>query len=167
MKSSSVSIRTVCFFTLVFILSTVQSADAQVNGLETERFGEEKNVAELSLPQRSSKESAPKPKTSDSISNFQTLPWKDIGIKLGIVVGIFVVVMMLFSNRKQSTVLPKEAIDVLGRVPLNAKQTLQLVKFGQKLVLMESSESGLKAISEITETDEVERLLDLIRGNAS
>ena len=86
----------------------------------------------------------------------------DIGLKLGIVIGVFLIVMILMSKKSDSSMIPKEAIEVLGRVPFSGKQTLQLVRFGQKLVLVESSSNGLKPISEMTDPLEVQQMLNMI-----
>jgi hypothetical protein len=47
---------------------------------------------------------------------------------------------------------------VLGRTPLAGRQQMHLVRFGGKLVLVVVSPDGVSAVSEITESVEVDRL---------
>lgn len=85
------------------------------------------------------------------------------GLKVGIGFGILLVLTLLFSKRKPTYGLPQDAVEVLGVVPLATRQRVQLIRFGQKLVLVEASANGLTPISEITDPVEVNRMLDLIR----
>lgn len=87
----------------------------------------------------------------------------ETGIKIAIVVGILLIAVLLLSKQKTTRTIPGEAIEILGTVPFTAKQNIQLIRFGQKLVLIESSVNGLKPISEITDPAEVNQMLDLIR----
>ncbi len=87
----------------------------------------------------------------------------DTGLKLAIVIGIFMVFVILLSKRKDQQAIPKEAIELLGRIPFSNKQSIQLIKFGKKLVLVEASSAGLKPISEITDPSEVDQMVQMIR----
>jgi len=57
--------------------------------------------------------------------------------------------------------LPAEVVQVLGRTPLSSKQTLQLVKLGNRILLLLESAEGIQPIAEISEAEEVEHLIDL------
>lgn len=140
--------------------TTAQSADATtLNNAEAEsNSGAVNNSNELGLPSRTSVDASREESTSSS-GKSQLM---DVGLKLGIVIGVFLIVMILMSKKSDSSMIPKEAIEVLGRVPFSGKQTLQLVRFGQKLVLVESSSNGLKPISEMTDPMEVQQMLNMI-----
>lgn len=55
--------------------------------------------------------------------------------------------------------LPREVVEVLGRAPLAGKQVTQLVRVGHKLVLVAITPEGAKALTEITDPDEVAQLV--------
>lgn len=141
--------------------ATTVQADEQssLNNAEAESMdGGAGNSNELELPSRTSVDAS----SEESRPDNQKSPLMDVGLKLGIVIGIFLIVMILMSKKSDSSMIPKEAIEVLGRVPFSGKQTLQLVRFGQKLVLVESSSNGLKPISEMTDPLEVQQMLNMI-----
>ncbi len=79
--------------------------------------------------------------------------------KAAIVVGILMILAIVMSSKRPQQAVPREALEVLGKVPFSGRQSLQLVRFGRKLVLVESSNDGLKPISEITDPLEVQDLL--------
>jgi flagellar biogenesis protein FliO len=85
------------------------------------------------------------------------------GTALAIVVGLFLLCVWALrrGGRKTTAVLPEEAVSVLGRVPLAARQFAQLVHFGNKLVLLSVTPTGTETLTEITDPAEVDRLLGL------
>ncbi|MCA9231927.1 MAG: flagellar biosynthetic protein FliO [Planctomycetales bacterium] len=85
------------------------------------------------------------------------------GTGLAIVVGLFLVCMWLMrhSGPKPTTPLPKEAVAVLGRVPLAARNFAHLLQVGNKLVLVAVTPEGVAPITEVTEPVEVDRLLGM------
>ena len=60
--------------------------------------------------------------------------------------------------------LPREAIDVLGRIDLGAKQTAHLVHVGNKVLLVAVTATGVETLTEVTDGLEVDRLLGLCRS---
>jgi hypothetical protein len=52
-------------------------------------------------------------------------------------------------------------VSVLGRVPLAARQFAQLVRVGNKLVLLSVTPAGAETLTEITDPVEIDRLLGL------
>lgn len=81
------------------------------------------------------------------------------------VLGVFLVVVW-FSKKFSppgAGLLPKEAVELLGRAPLNARQQMQLVRVGHKLILVSLSPTGVEPLTEITDATEVEHLLALCR----
>ncbi len=89
------------------------------------------------------------------------------GTGLALVVGLFLVCMWLMrrSGPKPSTPLPKEAVAVLGRVPLAASNFAHLLQVGNKLVLVALTPDGVTPITEVTDPQEVDRLLGLCLRN--
>jgi flagellar biogenesis protein FliO len=57
--------------------------------------------------------------------------------------------------------LPADAVSVLGRVPLAARQFADLLRVGNKLVLVAQTPSGPTTLTEITDPVEVDRLVGL------
>ena len=84
---------------------------------------------------------------------------------LGLVLGHFLVLAWCLQRTapKRSQRLPKEAVEILGQAPLTARQQMQLVRVGNKLLLLALSPTGAETLSEITEPTEVEQLLALFR----
>jgi flagellar biogenesis protein FliO len=89
------------------------------------------------------------------------------GAGLAIVVGLFLVCMWMVrrTGPKPTGVLPSEAFAVLGRAPLNAGAFAQLLRVGNKLVLVAVSSDGAQPLTEVTDPDEVDRLTGLCRGS--
>jgi flagellar biogenesis protein FliO len=84
---------------------------------------------------------------------------------LGIVLGLFLVIVWI-SRRfapAGSAMLPKEAVELLGRAPLVGRHQAQLVRVGNKLLLVALTPAGCETLTEVTEPTEVEHLLALCR----
>jgi len=86
---------------------------------------------------------------------------------LAIVVGLFLVCAWLMrrSGPKPTTPLPKEAVAVLGRVPLAASHFAHLLQLGNKLVLVSVGPNSVTSLAEVTDPAEVHRLLSLCMRN--
>ncbi len=85
---------------------------------------------------------------------------------LALVLGIFFLVVWLFSRAlpQGRGVLPAEAFEVLGRSPLANRQQAQLLRCGNKLLLICVGAAGAETLTEITDPAEVERLVETCRG---
>lgn len=85
------------------------------------------------------------------------------GAGLAIVLGLFFACAWLMrkSGPKPSSLLPNEAVAVLGRVPLAARNFAHLLQVGNKLVLVSVTPDGVTPITEVTDPIEVQRLLGL------
>lgn len=59
--------------------------------------------------------------------------------------------------------LPPEVAEVLGRLALAPRQPAELVRIGQKLILVSISAAGVRTLTEITDKAEVDRLTGLCR----
>jgi flagellar biogenesis protein FliO len=87
---------------------------------------------------------------------------------LAIVLGAFLLLMWVSKKTKPkgSAALPSEVVEVLGRAPLNAKQQMQLVRLGNRLLLLAMSPDSAETLAEISDPQEVERLTAICRQNA-
>jgi flagellar biosynthetic protein FliO len=84
---------------------------------------------------------------------------------LAIVLGLFVVLVWCTKRFAPAgaAVLPKEAIELLGRTPLSPRQQMQLVRVGNKLLVVAVSATEVETLTEIVDPAEVERLAALCR----
>jgi flagellar biogenesis protein FliO len=90
------------------------------------------------------------------------------GAGLVLVLGLFLVCVALMrrSGPSPTSPLPRDAVAVLGRIPLMPKQFAHLLQVGNKLVLVSISGDRTDTITEITEPAEVDRLLAVcMKGN--
>ena len=84
---------------------------------------------------------------------------------LGAVVGLLLASMWGLKRilPKDSSSLPTEVFQVLGRKPLAGRQQAQVVRFGTKVLLLAVSPMGAESLAEITDPAEVERLTGMCR----
>jgi flagellar biogenesis protein FliO len=68
--------------------------------------------------------------------------------------------------RRSVSILPDDVVSVLGRVPLAARQFAQLVRVGNKLVLLSVTPAGVETLTEITDPVEIDRLLGLCHAHS-
>jgi flagellar biogenesis protein FliO len=83
-----------------------------------------------------------------------------VGGSLAVVLGLFFFVAwaMRKAAPRGSLVLPKEVFDILGRAPLGARQQVQLLRCGSKLLLVSITPSGTETLTEVTDPVEVDRI---------
>lgn len=82
---------------------------------------------------------------------------------LAVVLGLFVGVVWVMRRGmpQQNRKLPKEAVESLGHIPFPGRQQGQLLRIGNKLVLVSFSTAGADVITEVTDPLEVDRLAGL------
>ena len=83
---------------------------------------------------------------------------------LAIVIGAFLLCAWLLRRgvaRKTAAALPADVVGVLGRVPLAARQFADLLRVGNKLVLIHLTPAGATTLTEVTDPLEVDRLVGL------
>jgi flagellar biogenesis protein FliO len=83
---------------------------------------------------------------------------------LAIVIGAFLLCAWLLKRgaaRKATAALPADVVSVLGRVPLAARQFADLLRVGNKLVLITLTPAGASTLTEVTDPLEVDRLVGL------
>ena len=83
------------------------------------------------------------------------------------VVGLFLLVMWFMKRgaSRGSRTLPTEAFEILGRSSISQSQAVQLVRIGNKLLLLASSADSISTLTEIDDTEEVTRLSGLCLQN--
>ena len=94
-----------------------------------------------------------------------------MGTGLAIVVGAFLLFTWTLRRsgrgRAGRGMLPNDAVSVLGRVALTPKQMAQLIKVGNKLVLVALMPGGVETLTEVTDPVEVDRLMGLCQQQDS
>jgi len=82
---------------------------------------------------------------------------------LALVLGLFFLAAWAMKRNlpKGSTLLPREAVEVLGRAPLASRQFVHLVRCGNKILLVCVTPTGAETLTEITDPIEVDRLAGL------
>jgi len=92
-----------------------------------------------------------------------------MGTGLAIVVGAFLLFAWVLRRggrgRAGRGILPADAVSVLGRVSLTSKQVAQLLRVGNKLVLVALTPGGAETLTEVTDPVEVDRLMGLCQQN--
>ncbi|QDT98308.1 FliO/MopB family protein [Gimesia aquarii] len=87
--------------------------------------------------------------------------WGTLGA-LFVVISIILVCAKIFKKHSPlaSKNLPREVMEVLGKRPLDARQTIHFVRCGSRILILGSSPAGLEMLSEVLDPVEV----DLITG---
>jgi len=88
-----------------------------------------------------------------------------IASALAIVIGVFLLFMWAVKRggrgARRRGRLPADVVSVLGRVPLAPRQFVELLRVGNKLVLVSLTPTGAEPLTEVTEPAEVDRLVGL------
>jgi flagellar biogenesis protein FliO len=89
--------------------------------------------------------------------------WQKMIASLALVIGGYMAMLWLIRivNPRGSRGLPPQVVEVIGQTRFNAKQNLQLVRLGNKLLLLLASSEGAQSIGEVTDPIEVEYLIAL------
>lgn len=109
--------------------------------------------------------------TSGGISGFGG--WVTVGSSLAVVLGLFFVFAWFIRRTGGGglSLLPKEAVEVFGRAPLAGNRHMQIVRFGNKVLLLAVSPEHVETLAEVTDPIEVDRLTGLCKralpGSAS
>lgn len=84
---------------------------------------------------------------------------------LMLVVGCFLLFSMFLRkvSPQAARALPKEVFENLGRTALSPKIQLQLLRLGNRLVLISITADGTNTVTEITDPDEVMQMLGMCR----
>ena len=91
---------------------------------------------------------------------------KRVGGALAIVLGGFFLLTLLL--RKKSNSLPAhQMIEPLGSVPITSKVRLHLVRFGNRILVLNITGQNVQRVAELEDPDEVQKLLALSQGNSN
>ncbi|MFH1300026.1 MAG: flagellar biosynthetic protein FliO [Planctomycetota bacterium] len=87
---------------------------------------------------------------------------------LVVVISIILVTAKLFKKHHPlaSTILPREVMEVLGKRPLDARQTIHFVRCGSRILILGSSPAGLEMLSEVLDPVEVDLITGMCRERA-
>lgn len=109
----------------------------------------------LQLPGASNTDGKPR---SGAASGFGTML-----AALGVVLGLFLAAVALLRRGmpKPAKLLPKEAVEVLGRIPLPGRCQGHLIRVGNKIALVGFNGGHGESLVEITDPVEVDRLAGL------
>ncbi len=90
-----------------------------------------------------------------------------VGASLAVVLGLVFLLAWVWRRAapRASRALPSEVVSVVGRIPLANRQMAQLIKIGGKLVLVNVTPEGAEPLTEITDPEEVARLLGICEQN--
>ncbi|HMP07875.1 MAG TPA: flagellar biosynthetic protein FliO, partial [Lacipirellulaceae bacterium] len=108
---------------------------------------------------------------TSSLRNLPSLP--TAGAAVAAVAALYLACSWMLRGGKpaSSGALPAEAFAVLGRAPLTSQSFAQLVRLGNKLVLLAVGANGATALAEVTDPEEVDRIAGLChsagRGGSS
>jgi flagellar biogenesis protein FliO len=91
---------------------------------------------------------------------------KRVLVSLAIVLGVYFGLVFLVRSFTPAShqPLPSDVVQVLGRTPMSNKQTLQLVKLGNRVLLLLESAEGIQPIAEVSDAKEVEQLISLCQN---
>lgn len=118
--------------------------------------------APLPLPPRSSRQSRQARAPNGSSTGRAMLT---VISSLAIVLAVFFAFVWLSRSAAPKGMAPlsKEVVESLGRAPLLGRQQMQLIRIGNKLILLSVTATGADTLTEITDPVEVDRLAGLCR----
>jgi flagellar biogenesis protein FliO len=84
-----------------------------------------------------------------------------VGSRLALILGLLVGVVCLqrLLAGRAAAALPPDVVQVYGKVPMNSKQWLHLVRVGSRLLVLLDSQQGMQRLAEITDPHEVQTLI--------
>lgn len=93
--------------------------------------------------------------------------WGTFGA-LALVIGIILIAAKLMKkhNPLAAKTLPREVIEVLGKRPLDTRQTIHFVRCGSRILILGSSPAGLETLSEVLDPVEVDLITGMCREQA-
>ena len=112
-------------------------------------------------------------KQANSTSGEQASPrrvpsiWGTFGA-LALVIGMILIAakVMKKHNPLSAKTLPREVLEVLGKRPLDARQTIHFVRCGNRVLILGSSPAGLETLSEVLDPVEVDLITGMCREQA-
>lgn len=146
--------------------TSIASADERNSATTSDKHGGRRGESAPPLPlvprSRSADGSAPE-KGSGTGRAIATIV-SSLVVVVGILVGLAAAARRF---RPAVRVLPDDVFTHLGTTSLAGRQTIHLVRFGDKLMLIAATAAGLQTLGELTDAEEVERLSALCRPRRS
>lgn len=120
----------------------------------------------MPLPPRSKRQSR-QATTSGGTSSGRAL--LTVITSLAVVLAVFFAFVWVTRSAAPKGMAPlaKEVVESLGRAPLLGRQQMQLIRIGNKLILLSVTSTGADTLTEITDPVEVDRLSGLCRQSQS
>lgn len=99
----------------------------------------------------------------------KSLPWYrstlvSLAVVLGVIAGLALLFKRLMPSHRQGR---GGLVEVVGRTHLSAKQSLNLVRVGRRLVLVGATPEGMRALCEIDDPREVMEILARVPGSSA
>jgi flagellar biogenesis protein FliO len=94
-------------------------------------------------------------------------PLVTTGVSLGLVLAIFCAIVWFSkkSGGRANKALPSEIVELLGVTAITPKQQMQLVRLGNKILLLSLTQQGVQPIGEVTDNEEVARICAICQTN--
>lgn len=120
-------------------------------------------LAPMPLPPRSKQQVRATVAKGESNSTSRALV--TVVSSLAVVLAVFFAFVWLTRSAAPRGMAPlsKEVVESLGRAPLLGRQQMQLIRVGNKLILLSVTATGADTLTEITDPVEVDRLSGLCR----
>jgi flagellar biogenesis protein FliO len=103
-------------------------------------------------------------------SNVGTAPLVTVSSSLAVVLGLFAALVWVsrkYGSKQSGGALPSELVEVLGAQSLDARTRIQLIRVGTRIIVAaQSASGGLQSLSEISDADEVHRILSACTSNS-
>lgn len=141
-----------------------QNIDTRLTAVAPATYEAPRTPTRTPLPPKSKVDEAASPKAGGS--TIQMLI--SLGSSLAIVIGLFLGVAVLYRKSVSTSLgrgLPKNVLQVLGKVSIAPRQQMLLVRFGSKLILISMIQGEARTISEITDPLEVDQLAGLCESH--
>lgn len=142
----------------------VQIANSEENVSNTNPIRSENRQANAALPLPTGRSmSLSRPRVDDDPEPVAQSSHSAVASVIGslaIVLGLFFV--LVWATRRTAptgtNLLPTEVLEPLGRAPLAARQQMQLIRLGNRLILLSVTPQGAETLAEVTDPAEVERI---------
>lgn len=144
--------------------STASAVDDAASSAEANPARTRESAAPLPLAPRSRGADALSQDKNSSTGRALATIVSSLVVVVGILVGLAAAARRF---RPAVRVLPDEVFMHLGTTTLAGRQTIHLVRFGDKLMLIAATAAGLQSLGELTDSEEVERLSALCRPRRS
>jgi flagellar protein FliO/FliZ len=99
-----------------------------------------------------------------------TAPLVTVSSSLAVVLGLFAALVWVtrkYGAKNSGGALPSELVEVLGSQSLDARTRIQLIRVGTRIIVAaQSATSGLQSLSEISDADEVHRIMTACTSNS-